>query len=99
MPSGTGRIIGDIQSFVSRHGEDYRNWYIGITADPLTRLLEEHKIDVNVDQWLCAEAFSNKEANLVLQRFINEFGMTGSCDVDDKGCFIYAYRMGDHTQP
>lgn len=99
MPSGTGRLISDIQSFVSRHDQNYNGWYIGVTTDPLTRLLEEHQLNVNVDLWLCGEAFSDKEANFVLRRFVEELGMQGHYDDSDKGRFVYAYRISDHTRP
>lgn len=99
MPSGTGKIIRDIRSFIARHDENYGNWYVGITTDPISRLLDDHKVDINVDLWLCSEAFSDKEARMVEERLISESGVTGDCDDDESGRFVYAYRMSDNTQP
>ncbi|OEU76611.1 MAG: hypothetical protein BA869_06255 [Desulfuromonadales bacterium C00003107] len=99
MPVGTGKIIREIREFIASHGEDYGNWYIGITTDPISRLLDDHKVDINVDLWLCSEAFSNKEARMVEEQLISETGVTGDCQDGKTGQFVYAYRMSDNTQP
>ena len=99
MPSNPGRIIGDIKSFMSRHDEDYSHWYIGVTDDPITSLLEDHKVDINVDLWLCSEAFTDQEARNVEERFVKEWGMDGDCAESDSGRFVYAYLKSANTEP
>ena len=99
MPVGTGKIIREMRDFIARHDENYNNWYVGITADPISRLLDDHKVDINVDLWLCSEAFSNEEARKVEERLISESGVTGDCQDGETGQFVYAYRMSDNTQP
>lgn len=99
MPSNPGRIISDIKSFISRHDENYANWYIGVTADPISRLLDDHKVDINVDLWLCSEAFTDQEAHIVEERFVKEWGMDGDCADGESGHFVYAYLKSEKTQP
>lgn len=99
MPSNPGRIIEDIKSFISRHDDDYGHWYVGVTSDPISRLLDDHKVDINVDLWLCSEAFTDEEARIVEGRFVKEWGMAGDCDDGESGRFVYAYRMSENTKP
>ncbi len=99
MPVGTGKIIREMRDFIIRHDENYGNWYIGITTDPVSRLTDDHKVDINTDLWLCSEAFSNEEARKVEERFVSESGVTGDCQNAEAGRFVYAYRMSDNTQP
>ena len=99
MPVGTGKIIREIRDFIARHDENYSNWYVGITIDPISRLLDDHKVDINVDLWLCSEAFSNEEARKVEERLVSESGVTGDSLGGETGQFVYAYRMSDNTQP
>lgn len=99
MAASIGEIIAEMKEFISRHDENYANWYIGITNDPITRLLEDHKVDIDKDRWLCSEAINENVARMIEKRFVEEFGASGDCDDSESGSFVYAYRMSDNTKP
>jgi hypothetical protein len=100
MPVTAARIIREMQEFVCRHGDDWQNWYIGVAVDPSDRLVDDHKIDIGSDLWVCSEAFTPVEALLVRARFVDDHGADCDDTLDEKqGRFVYAYKKAPHTEP
>ncbi|MGE4543281.1 MAG: hypothetical protein AB7D06_04125 [Pedobacter sp.] len=100
MPITGPRIVRNMRDFISRNGDDWANWYIGIAVDPSDRLVDDHKVDIGSDLWVCSEAFTPEEALLIKGRFVDEHGVDSDDARDEKqGRFVYAYKKAPHTKP
>ena len=98
MAESGEQIISGIVKYVTGHGGDFRNWYVGITEDLDRRLFEEHNVSERRDQWIACEAASNKIARYAEGCLIQLYNMRGG---EGGGHFrsrsVYAYRVEEYT--
>ncbi|MDK2849240.1 MAG: hypothetical protein PWP34_2593 [Desulfuromonadales bacterium] len=100
MPVSVFRVVREIREYIVGQGEDWENWYIGITVDPSDRLCDDHLIRFGHDRWFCREAFTPEEAQEARDKLVADYAVDGDEARDEKtGRFVYAYRKAPHTKP
>lgn len=92
-------IIQSFQNYIYLNSGIYREWYIGVTADPDQRLFTDHNVDKQNDKWTHAPAENNEVARSVEKYFLDLGcdGGTGGGDYTSKTA--YAYKKNTHTKP
>lgn len=93
-------IIEEVEEHVLKNGSDFREWYVGVTADPKTRLFSQHRLKRTGDAWISRRAIDGPQAREVAGYFVsvrNAKGGAGASDVD--GEYFYAYKIKAHTRP
>lgn len=63
--------IIDINRYIMENGSDFRNWYVGIAADPRARLFNDHKVQEHSAPWIFHKAQSSLIARGIEDYFIN----------------------------
>jgi len=91
----TESIIQEFDRFILRFGGNYRNFYIGITDNPVSRLNFDHNIG-QANPYLFMEAANNETARMIERYFLDQ-----GCDGggDEGSGFVYAYKKGPRTRP
>lgn len=100
MASSEHQIKTDIKDHMAKLGGKYMDWYVGITADPRTRLFEEHGVDEESDAWIFSQANSSVAARRVEEYFVDTLGTDGGRGGGDQDTdYVYAYKKQAHTNP
>ena len=97
MPKSKSDILDDFQGFMSRHGGNYKEWYVGSSKDPKQELFSVHKFKKG-DKGLFRQAVSEIQAAEIAEFFTN-LGAKGDDGVTREADFVYAYKMSSHTRP
>lgn len=89
-------IIASLLGFAS--GRPAKEFYVGITDDPETRLFEQHKVDKAARNYVCYKADSEEDARDIEKIFLalGLSGGPGGGDGDTK--YVYCYQITDTTQ-
>lgn len=98
MSKSKSEILNDIQDFMGRHGGNYKEWYVGTSADPKTQLFNVHKFKNGQDKGLFRQAMSEIQAGEVVE-FFTSMGAKGNDGVSRGAEFVYAYKRAGHTKP
>jgi len=94
----TEPIIQEFDRFILRFGGIYRNFYVGITDNPVCRLNFDHNIG-QANPYLFMETTINETARMIEKYFLDQ-----KCDGGDGGgnegsVFVYIYKKGPRTKP
>jgi len=93
-------IINNIKAYISKNGDRYREWYVGIASDPRQRLFNEHGVHQNGDAWICEQSESDSAAREIEKYFVETLGTDGGAGGGDyTSIFVYAYKKSSHTKP
>ena len=93
------QIIGDINRYIMENGSDFRNWYVGISADPRARLFNDHNVQEHSATWIFREATSSLIARGIEDYFINVKNTRGGGGGGDaRSRSVYAYKIRPHTR-
>ncbi len=97
MASSYELIIKEFNTFLSKAGGKYSDYYVGITDDVDRRLFGEHNVDRKRDQWIYDEANSDAVARQVEKYFLDKGcdGGTGGGDIDST--IVYCYKKTAST--
>lgn len=88
----------DITMYITKCGGNPKDWYVGIAADPRSRLFDEHQVDENKGSWIYRTLDSDGDARSV-ERHFHERGYQGAGGGgDDDTCGVYAYRITSQTK-
>lgn len=90
---GTHSIMQEIVSFIRACGGAFRDWYVGVAADPRDRLFVDHSVREKFDVWIIRDAGSDSLARQTERHLLalgcQGGGGGGSC----ASRFVYAYRI------
>lgn len=91
MAKSKAQIIAAIDAYMQQF--QYRNsdWYVGIAADPRTRLFSDHNVDEQNGVWIYEQAESADVAREVEQAYLDTGHDGGSGGGDDDSVYVYAY--------
>ena len=93
------QIVGDLAAYVRFHGGNFSGWYVGISANPRTRLFDDHRVRARSDKWIfraARDAVSARAVEGCCIRTMSTQGGAGGGDCDSR--FVYAYKIGMHTR-
>ena len=92
-------IIKHFESYISRNGGGYPDWYVGIAEAPKNRLFEDHNVGEKGGKWIYEDAGSRSAAETVEAYFVKtrstKGGLGGGSDSTKS---VYAYRIGSYTK-
>ena len=89
-------LQNDINSYICKNAEYYREFYVGITSNPTKRLFEEHNVSENNDVYIYIEADSEEIARAVEKHFIDK-GCKGDQGGGTYPRHVYAYKISSNT--
>ncbi len=92
-------IIQDIKNHIKTNGDSPSDWYVGITSSTDQRLFVEHNVDKKNDAWILKESDTENIAREVEKYFTEEFGTKGDQGGGINPCYVYAYKITDHSKP
>jgi hypothetical protein len=96
----TQDLIGDLKSFIRKHGGNYSGWYLGVSPTPRAMLFETHKVAKNSDDWIYLTADSANVAIEVISHFIGDLGTQGQVEeIPEYTYVVYAFKLGKSTSP
>lgn len=95
--SSKDQITLEIATYIVRGGGGYGAWYVGVTADPITRLFGGHGVQKRGDWWINREADSEDDARAIEQHFLKRGCDGGPGGGDQNVRYIYAYKKTAHT--
>ena len=99
MPQLRHEIIKEIDEHIRKEKSGYPHWYVGITADPKQRLFSDHNVSKENAWWIYREAFSDTDARVIENFFLEQKGTQGGPGGGDSTSrFVYAYRITSNTR-
>ena len=93
------QITQDIKNYIDRGGGYYSGWYVGIAADPRSRLFNDHAVQEQGDSWIFRTATTSEGARAVEQYLLGLGIDGGPGGGDDSSRAVYAYKKSYHTSP
>ena len=94
MTQSGNQIAADIDRYIWNHGGLYRNWYVGIAANPRDRLFSNHNVSEQFGSWIYREAANDAVARNVEQHFVNQKGTQGGSGGGDfRTRYVYAFKI------
>ncbi|MGB0682760.1 MAG: hypothetical protein ACPGOV_08630 [Magnetovibrionaceae bacterium] len=98
MAATAQQIVNEIAGHIRNCGGQYRDWYVGIAANPEDRLFSAHRVRKQGDAWIFRPAANENAARQIERHFINSLGTKGGGGGGTSATrFVYAYRIGHHT--
>lgn len=99
MAQLSAKIIKEIDEYIQKEGSPYGRWYVGIASDPQNRLFQDHNVSKENGWWIYQKASSDTDARAIEKFFLEQKGTQGGPGGGDSStCFVYAYRITDHTR-
>ncbi len=90
-------IESEIDNRIHKCGKGYREWYVGIAANPNQRLFEAHNVSQGDGAWIYRDAGSEIMAKSIEAVFLKK-GCKGGSGGGDKPHYVYAYKMTRTTR-
>ena len=90
-------IETEIDVCITKCGKGYREWYVGVAANPDQRLFEGHNVSQEGGAWIYRDAVSTSMAKDIEAIFLKK-GCKGGPGGSDSPHFVYAYRMTRTTR-
>ncbi|MEX0800388.1 MAG: hypothetical protein WD379_04145 [Dehalococcoidia bacterium] len=90
----------EMKAFIDRSRAPYAEWYVGLSADPQTRLHEEH--GVQESDWFIHRRLAGAEAAQRVHASLVALGCEagGAAEgEEDEPTGVYAYWKRGHTTP
>lgn len=97
MPKAPKEIISDINAYMKKHGGNNVDWYVGIAADPKSRLFTDHNVSENSGTWIYRQATSSDSAREVEKAYLVAGCKGGPGGGDDDTDYVYAYLITSTT--
>jgi hypothetical protein len=92
-------IFDEMKACITQQGEDYRNWFVGITTDIDRSLFVEHRVYRNDDPWIYRQCPNNRAAANIKWSLL-KLGCDGYVgEWVNSPTIVYAYRKSRHSKP
>ncbi len=97
MAADKATAIAEIKAYREKNGGGYSQWYVGITANPKSRLFNDHQVKEKGDAWIFRQCVTSRIAREVEDHFL-ALGMKGGPGGGDNDSdYVYAYLIARHT--
>jgi len=90
-------IETEIDVRIAKYGKGYREWYVGIAANPGQRLFVGHNVSQEGGAWIYRDAGSVSMAKTIEAIFLKK-GCKGGQISSDSPHYVYAYKMTRTTR-
>ena len=90
-------IENEIDGCIVKCGKGYREWYVGVAANPDERLFQLHNVSQDGGAWIYRDAGSESMARTI-EAIFHKKGCKGGPGTADSPHFVYAYRMTRTTR-
>jgi hypothetical protein len=90
-------IETEIDVCINKFGKGYREWYVGVAANPDKRLFEGHNVSQEGGAWIYRDAGSGSMARII-EAIFHKKGCKGGQGGTDNPHYVYAYRMTRTTR-
>ncbi len=92
-------IIGEIESYVGRNGNNFAEWFVGSTGEPKATLFSRHKVKQVGGAWIARLAKDDLDAHDVVEYFLTTRGVKGkSKQRTDDDVYVYAFKVTSDTK-
>ncbi len=95
------QIKHEILAYIKEFGGDFDEWYVGISSEPLTTMLNCHRVDKEEDIWLYKQALTFNACRTVQRYFLERLRTDGASDSsgeESEDC-VYLYQKSERTSP
>lgn len=86
-------VASEIDAYMRANGGSYSAWYIGIAADPRTRLFIDHNVAERGDAWIYRDAGSDAAARQIENHFIRLGCRGGDGGGSHATKYVYAFKI------
>ncbi len=90
-------IETEIDGRIHKCGKGYREWYVGVAANPDQRLFVGHNVSQEGGAWIYRDAGSESMAKIIEAIFHKKGCKGGHLDTDSPH-YVYAYKMTRTTR-
>ena len=91
--------IRQMTAHIHKQGGAYHDWYVGISANTLIRLFNEHKVATQSEWWVYCTV-QDAVAARSLEDDLRSLGCDGGSDGGDTSTRqVYAYLKTERTKP
>ena len=102
MPASVQSVIKEVLYYLRSNGSDNnKDWFVGISHDPLETIITKHYVDEEKDLWVYRECLNPKDAKDVLRYFTETLKCDGNKDgeTSNDNKYVYAYKKNSRTNP
>jgi hypothetical protein len=92
------KIIKEFESFMLTHGTHYNQFYVGIAANPETRLRDGHNVDHTIPNIYWSSPIHTDIVRSIEKYFLEKGSKGGPGGGDNNTVYIYAYFITSKTQ-
>ena len=99
MVATTPKTYHDIKTYIAGTDKNFKNWFVGITANARECLFIEHGVSEQTDKWIYRRCYNNRCAKNIKESLMT-MGCSGDAGGwDDETTTVYAYLKNEHTIP
>ena len=91
-------LASQIAIHVRERGNVYKDWYIGIAADPESALFTDHTVKEDGDEWIFNACATASDAREVAECFIKDDMKGDIASNDPSAVWEYAYKISSTTK-
>ena len=101
MPASVQSVIKELSYYLRSNGSNNKEWFVGISHDPLETIITKHYVDEEKDLWIYRECLSPKDAKDVLRHFTETLKCDGdkNNETSSDNKYVYAYKKNGRTEP
>ena len=95
------QIKFELLAYMKEFGGNFDDWYVGVAADPVATMTDEHCVDKSDDIWIYKQALTFQACRTVQQYFLEKLNTDGTplkSGSGDTDC-VYMFRKSSRTQP
>jgi hypothetical protein len=92
------QIMNEVVVHMGKYGGKFKDWYVGVAADPKIRLFIDHGVKESGDAWICRQCASNVAAREIERYFIKRGCKGGPVGEEKTTMFFYAYMIQPQTR-
>ena len=89
----TQAVIAEFEQFMGKHGQYYREFYVGIANDPNDRLVNGHGVTNDIPNLYWTTPFPTQTVRAIEKLFLDKGAKGGPGGGDDTTRYIYVYKI------
>ena len=94
------QIKFEMLAYIKEFGGSFADWYVGVAAEPVRTLTEQHGLDPRLDIWLYKQALTARACGTIQSFFLRKLGTDGiDCPPAEDADCVYLYKKTHRTRP
>lgn len=95
------QIKYELLAYIKEFGGNFADWYVGIAAEPLAAMVQDHGLDRKRDIWIYKQALTFQACRTVQSYFLEKLKTDGAPVVRGNGDMdcVYMFKKSERTTP